>query len=152
MFKKTKMPFGGGFSTLLGPGVIIGDNKILLAPGQTHRINCAISEVDFIGERTATAEPAYELSEVDSKCTLEVGQTGVILNLTNAEKSVVAVSNLDVYGHLQCGTLIVPGILSVRKNAILNAKKIIYGTLKIEEGAIINATFQNKLSKEQLST
>lgn len=119
-----------GFDSLIAKGLNI-KGQMALAPGSTTQLDGTMS-----GESIAVeADPTGKGNKVD-KTTL------VVNGLASTLKSIV-VPNVTITGHVTCDVLEVVGILAIKKGAIVTATKILYATLIVETGAIINGHFEH---------
>ncbi len=133
-----KNPFNaakGGFDSLIAKGLQI-EGKLVLAPSSTTVLDGSMK-----GESVSVdVFVAGNVGKTDSTTFVINGQVVTI-------KSIV-VPNVTITGEVKCDSLVVSGVLAIKKGARVDCARIEYNTLVVETGAIINGHFEHIASRQ----
>lgn len=121
-----------GFDSLIAKGLKI-EGTLTLAPSSCTQLD-GVMHGDSI-----CVDVAANVGKTDSTILVVNGSATAI-------KSIV-VPNVTITGEVTCDSLVVSGILAIKKGARINCKRIEYNTLIVETGAIINGHFEHITSR-----
>lgn len=122
-----------GFDSLIAKGLKI-EGTLTLAPASCTQID-GVMHGDSICVET--------LANVG-----KINSTTLVVNGSATAIRSIVVPNVTITGEVTCDSLVVSGILAIKKGARINCKRIEYNILVVETGAIINGHFEHIASHQ----
>lgn len=130
-FKRT------GFDTLIGKEIVIQHAALLLAKNSCTIIDGNVFTTGIEIGGVPTDSPDLKTTLVVNGLVKRARKSGLNVDLTDVN---IIVPNVTVTGTLECDTLIVEGLLSVKSGGKIFANKILYRTLHVESDAILSGS------------
>ena len=127
-----------GFDSIIAKGLSI-EGKLVLAPSSTTQLDGTMS-----GDSISVDSADRNVGKTDT--------TTLVINGSATTIKSIVVPNVTVTGEVTCDSLVVSGILAIKKGARINCKRIEYNTLIVETGAIINGNFEHITSRASAAT